>query len=109
MILVAAAAGCGSSDQPIGDSTTSSTTTAQSTTTTSSVREVTAQVAGRALTGHCTGTQQDLPAVVLDSGMAGGQQELANLEEQLSQRTVYVPTIGREWATAIHLPRLHGR
>lgn len=109
MILVVTAAGCGGSDQPTGDSTTSSTTTAQSTTTTSSVREVTAQVAGRALTGHCTGTQQDLPAVVLDSGMAGGQQELANLEEQLLSEPLYVPTIGRGWATAIRLPRLHGR
>jgi pimeloyl-ACP methyl ester carboxylesterase len=88
MILVAAATGCGGSDQRTGDSTASPTTTAQSTTTTSSVREVTAQVGGRVLTGHCNGTQQDLPAVVLDSGMAGGQQELANLEEQLSPRTV---------------------
>jgi len=89
LIFVLTAGGCGGGDGQAADETTPSMTTAESTVAASpSVRQVTAQVEGRALNGHCSGTQQDVPGVFLDSGMAGGQQELANLEEELAQRTV---------------------
>jgi pimeloyl-ACP methyl ester carboxylesterase len=88
LIFVAVgAAGCSGGDGQV-DQTNQSTAVQPTVTASSSVRQVSAQVDGRTLEGHCSGTEQDLPPVLLDSGMVGGQQELAKLEEQLVQRTV---------------------
>jgi pimeloyl-ACP methyl ester carboxylesterase len=40
------------------------------------------------LTGHCTGSQQGGPAIFLDSGLGGAQNELSNLEDQLARSSV---------------------
>jgi pimeloyl-ACP methyl ester carboxylesterase len=52
-------------------------------------RTVTATVDGRTLSGHCSGKQQGgSPAVVLESGMGGGQDQLAGIEDALAGRTL---------------------
>ena len=81
------AAGCGG-----GDEDTASEKAAKATPTAtveSSSREVTARVDGRELSGHCSGTQQDgSPAILLDSGMGGGQHQLSDIEERFAERTL---------------------
>ena len=56
----------------------------------SSVREVTARVDGRKLSGHCRGTAGNAPAVMLEVGTAedANQNQLAAIEEHLEGRTV---------------------
>jgi pimeloyl-ACP methyl ester carboxylesterase len=52
-------------------------------------RAVTADVDGRRLSGHCSGTQRPgTPAVLLESGMGGGQEQLSGIESALSERTL---------------------
>jgi len=54
------------------------------------VREVTARISGRTLSGHCRGSRTDAPSVVLEVGMAADadQNQLAVLEVDLAQQTV---------------------
>ena len=55
----------------------------------SASREVAASVDGRELSGHCSGTQkQGSPAILLDSGMGGGQHQLSDIEERFAERTL---------------------
>jgi pimeloyl-ACP methyl ester carboxylesterase len=82
------AAGCGGDVQTAGPTAPSPASAKPTIEAWLSIRQVTAQVAGRTLQGHCRGVQQDVPPVLLDSGLSGGQDELARLEEQLAQRTV---------------------
>ena len=81
------AAGCGG-----GDEDTASEKAAKATPTAtveSASREVTASVDGRELSGHCSGTQQEgSPAILLDSGMGGGQHQLSDIEERFAERTL---------------------
>lgn len=49
--------------------------------------KVTATVEGRTIAGHCSGVEHDLPPVILDSGLGGGQTQLAGFEQQLSKQT----------------------
>ena len=50
---------------------------------------MTATVDGRELSGHCSGTQQEgSPAILLDSGMGGGQDQLSDVEQRLAGRTL---------------------
>ena len=81
------AAGCGGGDEHTSTekaAKASSTATAES-----ASREVSASVDGRELSGHCSGTQQEgSPAILLDSGMGGGQYELADLEKRFASRTL---------------------
>ena len=81
------AAGCGG-----GDEDTPSEKAAKATPTAtveSASREVTASVDGRELSGHCSGTQQEgSPAILLDSGMGGGQHQLSDIEERFAERTL---------------------
>ena len=87
MAALLVAAGCGG-----GDEDTPSETAAKATPTAtveSASREVTASVDGRQLSGHCSGTQQEgSPAILLDSGMGGGQHQLADIEQRFAERTL---------------------
>ena len=50
---------------------------------------MTASIDGRELSGYCSGTQQEgSPAILLDSGMGGGQHQLSDLEERFAERTL---------------------
>ena len=50
---------------------------------------MTAGVEGRELSGHCRGSQQEgSPAILLDSGMGGGQRQLLSIEDQFAGRTL---------------------
>ncbi len=81
------AAGCGG-----GDEETPSESAAKATpmaTAEAASREVTASVEGRELSGHCSGTQQEgSPAILLESGMGGGQHQLTGIEDQFASRTL---------------------
>ena len=80
------AAGCGGDEDTPSEQAAKATPTA---TVESASREVTAKVDGRELSGHCSGTQQEgSPAILLDSGMGGGQQQLSDIEERFAERTL---------------------
>jgi len=83
-IVAFAAASCGGDANEAAERATTTSPSAVA----PSVRDVTAQVSGRTLSGHCRGAEKDAPAVVLDGGMGGGQSQLAALEEDLAQLTV---------------------
>jgi dienelactone hydrolase len=81
------AAGCGGGDEETpSEKAAKATPTA---TVASASREVTASVEGRELSGHCSGTQQEgSPAILLESGMGGGQRQLSYAEERFAKRTL---------------------
>ena len=91
-VVALALAACGGDGDEAAERAT--TTSRERTTTTSpsagpsSIREVTARVGGRTLSGHCRGTQKDEPAVVLEVGIAALQDQLDVIEEHLAERTV---------------------
>ena len=78
------AVGCGDEDTP----SESSAKKPRSASAESSSREVTARVEGRELNGHCSGTQREGPAILLDSGMGGGQYQLLDIENRFARRTL---------------------
>ena len=84
LVVVALASCSGEADEP-GERAATTSPAADS----SSVREVTARVSGRTLSGHCRGAQGDGPAIVLEVGMAADadQNQLAVLEEDLAKQT----------------------
>jgi pimeloyl-ACP methyl ester carboxylesterase len=83
-VLSFALTSCGGDDSDnVGD-----TKTTASKTDASSPREVTAQVDGRKLSGHCRGTPSDAPAVVVESGIGSDRGQLWSVEEHLARRTV---------------------
>ena len=84
LFVVLVLAACGGEGEDRADRTAAPETTADS----SAPREVTARLSGRTLNGHCSGTEGSLPGVVLESGMASGQSQLGEIEEQLARRTV---------------------
>lgn len=80
------ATGCGGDkDTPSEEAAkVSPTSTAES-----GIRKVDAVVDGRELRGHCSGSQQEgSPAILLDSGMDGGQRQLLSIEDQFAGRTL---------------------
>jgi pimeloyl-ACP methyl ester carboxylesterase len=79
-----AVASCGGNGNDAAEPTTTQAPSADS----SSVREVTAAVDGRILSGHCRGVQKDEPPVVLEVGIANLQNQLEIIEEHLAERTV---------------------
>lgn len=83
-IVAFAMASCGGD----GDEAAERATTTSPSVDSASVREVTARVSGRTLSGHCRGARKDAPAVVLEGGSAADQNQLAALEQDLAQRTV---------------------
>lgn len=83
-VVAFALAGCGGD----GDEATERATTTSPSADSASVREVTARVSGRTLSGHCRGAQKDAPAVVLDVGLGADHNQLAVLEHDLAERTV---------------------
>lgn len=89
LLLAAAlplAAGCGGDDEDTASEKAAKTT--PSATTGSAIRKVTASVDGRELSGHCSGTQEASPAILLDGGMGGGQRQLSNIEQRFAERTL---------------------
>jgi pimeloyl-ACP methyl ester carboxylesterase len=85
VLLVAAGCGDGDADTPGEKAAKAS----PSTTAQSSSRVVTATVDGRKLSGHCRGTQAgSSPAILLESGTGGGQDQLTSIEEALAERTL---------------------
>jgi pimeloyl-ACP methyl ester carboxylesterase len=83
-VIVVALASCGGDD----DEEAERATTPASGADTSAVREVTADVSGRKLSGHCRGARGDAPAAVLESGIGSDQGQLWSAEEHLARRTV---------------------
>jgi pimeloyl-ACP methyl ester carboxylesterase len=84
-MLLAAGCGGGNEDRP-GEEAAKASPTAPAE---SAIREVTARVDGRELTGHCSGTQQNgSPAFLLESGMGGGQHQLSDIEERFAKQTL---------------------
>jgi pimeloyl-ACP methyl ester carboxylesterase len=84
IVTAVALGGCGGGDggRPSGSGT-------KATPRPSATRAVTASVDGRKLSGHCRGTQrQGSPAILLESGMGGGQTELAGIEAVFADRTL---------------------
>ena len=80
------AAGCGGDEDTPSEKAAKAAPTA---TAESTSRKVTASVDGRELSGHCGGTQQEgSPAILLDSGMGGGQHQLSDLENRFAGRTL---------------------
>ena len=81
------AAGCGGGDE---DTPSEKAAKASPTATAESAgREVTASVDGRELSGHCSGTRQEgSPALLLESGMGGGQHQLSDIENRFAGRTL---------------------
>ena len=65
VVLVSAFAGCGGDDDDQAERAKTSASGGKS----SAVRDVTAQVDGRTISGHCRGVQKDGPAVVLLHGV----------------------------------------
>ena len=86
-VAALALAGCGGEDGDAARQSEPSATTASSTPA-GDVREVTAQVSGRTLTGHCSGSDQGRPAVVLEAGIGAGQNQLSGVEAHLARSTV---------------------
>jgi pimeloyl-ACP methyl ester carboxylesterase len=85
VLLLAAGCGAGDEDTPSETAAKASPTAAAE----SASREVVASVDGRELSGHCSGTQQEgSPAILLDSGMGGGQQQLSDLEHRFAGQTL---------------------
>jgi pimeloyl-ACP methyl ester carboxylesterase len=81
------AAGCGGGDEDAGGGQAAKASPAA--TSESASREVMASVDGRELSGHCSGTQAgDSPAVLLESGMGGGQDQLSDIEARFARRTL---------------------
>jgi pimeloyl-ACP methyl ester carboxylesterase len=79
-------AGCGGDEDTPSEKAAKATPTA---TAASASRTVTATVDGRKLSGHCSGIQQEgSPAMLLDSGMGGGQHQLADVEKRFAGRTL---------------------
>jgi pimeloyl-ACP methyl ester carboxylesterase len=84
-LLLAAGCGGGHEDSPSEKAAKATPTAIVE----SASREVTASVDGRELSGHCSGTQQEgSPAILLDSGMGGGQHQLSDIEERFAERTL---------------------
>jgi pimeloyl-ACP methyl ester carboxylesterase len=83
-LVVLALASCGGDGDDVGQPTITEPTSADP----SAVREVTAQVDGRTLSGHCRGSQGERPAVVLEVGIAALQDQLETIEEHLAEQTV---------------------
>lgn len=84
MVLVSAFAGCGGDDDDQAERAKTSASGGES----SAVRDVTAEVGGRTLNGHCRGVQKNGPAVVLESGIGSDQGQLWSVEQHLAKRTV---------------------
>src|SRR4051794_16090923 len=86
LVLVLLAAGCGGE----GSRTPSdSVAKAAASATPGSTRAVTADVDGRKLSGHCAGTQPEgSPAIVFESGSGDGQNQLADIEQRFTDRTL---------------------
>lgn len=84
VVLVSAFAGCGGDDDDQAERAKTSPSGGKS----SAVRNVTAQVDGRTISGHCRGVQKDEPAVVLESGIGSDQGQLWSVEQHLAKRTV---------------------
>ena len=80
------AAGCGGDEDTPSEKAAKASPTA---TAESAGREVTASVDGRELSGHCSGTRQEgSPALLLESGMGGGQHQLSDIENRFAGRTL---------------------
>ena len=88
-VLVAGAGGCGGKGDEASGERAATPTPSASARARSERRVVTADVDGRRLSGHCSGTQRaGTPAVLLESGMNGGQEQLSSIESALSGRTL---------------------
>jgi pimeloyl-ACP methyl ester carboxylesterase len=84
-LLLAGGCGGGDEDTPSEQAAKATPTAAVE----SPSREVVGSVDGRELSGHCSGTQQEgSPAILLDSGMGGGQHQLSDIEERFGERTL---------------------
>jgi pimeloyl-ACP methyl ester carboxylesterase len=83
-LVVFALASCGGNGDDVGQPTITQPTSADA----SAVRQVTAQVDGRTLSGHCRGSQGERPAVVLEVGIGALQDQLEIIEEHVADRTV---------------------
>ena len=84
VVVVLALASCGGNGDDDAERAATSASGAES----PAVREVTARIGGRTLSGHCRGARRDAPAVVLESGIGNDQGQLWGVEEHLAQRTV---------------------
>jgi pimeloyl-ACP methyl ester carboxylesterase len=86
---VALATGCGGGGNESSAESAAKTTPSASATHESGRRTVTASVDGRMLSGHCSGTEKGgTPAILLESGMGGGQEQLASIEDAFGGRTL---------------------
>lgn len=84
-VAALAFSGCGGeSDDSAGQSAAST----ASSTPAGSTSEVTASVSGRKLTGHCSGTDQGKPPVVIETGDGAGQNQLSLIEAELARQTI---------------------
>ena len=77
--LALAVGSCGGGEDEEAPKTTASS---------SETRVVDARVDGRIITGHCSGKESEQPAVVLESGADGDQNQLVALEQALAKETV---------------------
>jgi hypothetical protein len=84
VVVVLALASCGGNGDDDAERAATSASSAES----PALREVTARIGGRTLSGHCRGARRDAPAVVLESGIGADQGQLWGVEEHLAQRTV---------------------
>ena len=88
----AAASATASSEAEEPDETTDleeTTETAGSSSETATIRQVEVQGGGPRLLGHCSGeATAGVPPIVLDSGLGGGQGQLAALERALAAQTI---------------------
>jgi pimeloyl-ACP methyl ester carboxylesterase len=88
-VLLAGAWGCGGGGDEASTERAAQATPSASADARSGRRVVTASVGGRRLSGHCSGTQRaGTPAVLLESGMNGDQEQLSNIENALAGRTL---------------------